>query len=62
MTLNSAPPKRWRGNGIAERITGKGEAMAILEQCKEAGLAQTGDNVQRKESPTSATAVAAAAA
>lgn len=34
-------------NGMAKAIT-TGEAMHILEQCKEAGLAQTGDNVQRK--------------
>ncbi|MCW5850502.1 MAG: 4Fe-4S dicluster domain-containing protein [Anaerolineae bacterium] len=32
--------------GIAERIT-KAEAMQILEAAKDAGLAQTGDNVQR---------------
>jgi ferredoxin len=32
--------------GIAERIT-RAEAMQILDQCKEAGLAQTADNVQR---------------
>ena len=35
--------------GIAEAIT-KTEAMDILEQAKAAGLAQTGDNVQRKVS------------
>ncbi|MFC1915743.1 ATP-binding protein [Chloroflexota bacterium] len=34
-------------NGLAKPIT-SGEALHILEQCKEAGLAQTGDNVQRK--------------
>jgi len=34
-------------NGIARAIT-KNEAIAILEKCKESGLAQTGDNVQRK--------------
>jgi NAD-dependent dihydropyrimidine dehydrogenase PreA subunit len=34
-------------NGIARSIT-KSEAMDILGRCKEAGLAQTGDNVQRK--------------
>ncbi|MBA7612974.1 Ion-translocating oxidoreductase complex subunit B [subsurface metagenome] len=34
-------------NGIAQPLT-IDEAMRILEQCKEAGLAQTGDNVQRK--------------
>lgn len=32
-------------SGLAERITGS-EAMQILEQSKQAGLAQTGDNVQ----------------
>ena len=32
--------------GIAERIT-RTEAMQILDQCKEAGLAQTADNIQR---------------
>jgi ferredoxin len=35
--------------GIAEPIT-RSEAMGILEQSKEAGLAQTGDNVQRNVS------------
>ena len=34
-------------SGTAERIT-TDEGMRILEQCKEAGLAQTGDNVQRQ--------------
>ena len=34
-------------NGHARSITSV-EAMSILEECKEAGLAQTGDNVQRK--------------
>ena len=34
-------------NGIAKAISTE-EAMRILEQCKEVGLAQTGDNVQRK--------------
>ncbi len=34
-------------NGMAQRVTA-GEAMRILEECKQAGLAQTGDNVQRK--------------
>ncbi|MBN1945524.1 MAG: 4Fe-4S binding protein [Bradymonadales bacterium] len=34
------------GAGIAEAIS-NAEALAILEQCKEAGLVQTGDNVQR---------------
>jgi formate hydrogenlyase subunit 6/NADH:ubiquinone oxidoreductase subunit I len=32
--------------GISQRIT-TGEAMRIFEECKAAGLAQTGDNVQR---------------
>ncbi len=32
--------------GIAEKIT-NAEALDILAQCKDAGLAQTGDNVQR---------------
>jgi len=34
-------------NGLAEGISA-GEAMDILARCKEAGLAQTGDNVRRK--------------
>lgn len=34
-------------NGHARSITPV-DAMSILEECKEAGLAQTGDNVQRK--------------
>ena len=34
-------------NGMAKAISTE-EAMRILEQCKEAGLAQTADNVQRK--------------
>lgn len=34
-------------NGHARSITSV-DAMSILEECKEAGLAQTGDNVQRK--------------
>ena len=34
-------------NGMAKPIA-TGEAIRILEQCKEVGLAQTGDNVQRK--------------
>jgi Fe-S-cluster-containing hydrogenase component 2 len=46
--LNSAVDHMAR-HGIARRIT-KPEAMRILEQCKEAGLAQTGDNVQRQVS------------
>ena len=33
-------------SGIAERISRR-EALQILEQCKAAGLAQTGDNVQK---------------
>lgn len=36
-------------NGIAQKITTV-EAMHILEECKDAGLAQTGDNVQRRVS------------
>lgn len=35
--------------GVAERIS-RSEAMAILERSKDAGLAQTGDNVQRNVS------------
>ena len=34
-------------NGMAQSVD-TGKAMSILERCKEAGLAQTGDNVQRK--------------
>jgi len=34
-------------SGTAERITTQ-EGMRILEQCKEAGLAQTGDNVKKQ--------------
>jgi len=34
-------------SGLARRIT-MGEAMRVLERCKEAGLAQNADNVQRK--------------
>ncbi len=45
MTLNGGAEMLVR-SGVAERIT-TGEAMQILEACKEAGLAQTGDNVQR---------------
>jgi len=48
LTLGGAAETLAR-RGIAERITGS-EAMAILEQAKEAGLAQTGDNVQRNVS------------
>ena len=48
LTLGGAAETLAR-RGIAERIT-QGEAMTILEQAKEAGLAQTGDNVQRNVS------------
>jgi ferredoxin len=48
LTLNGGAELLVR-SGIAERITGR-EAMQILEQCKAAGLAQTGDNVQRNVS------------
>jgi len=48
LSLNYAADTLIR-NGIAKPIA-TGEAMRILEQCKEAGLAQTGDNVQRKVS------------
>ncbi|HQY92245.1 4Fe-4S dicluster domain-containing protein [Caldilinea sp.] len=48
LTLGGAAETLAR-RGIAERISGS-EAMAILEQSKEAGLAQTGDNVQRNVS------------
>ena len=48
LTLGGAAETLAR-RGIAERITGS-EAMTILEQAKEAGLAQTGDNVQRNVS------------
>jgi NAD-dependent dihydropyrimidine dehydrogenase PreA subunit len=48
LTLGGAAETLAR-RGIAERITGS-EAMAILEQAKAAGLAQTGDNVQRNVS------------
>jgi ferredoxin len=34
-------------SGIAQAIS-TDEAMGILQKCKEAGLAQTGDNIQRK--------------
>ena len=46
LTFNYAAESLSR-NGIARRIT-KDEAMNVLGKCKEAGLAQTGDNVQRK--------------
>ncbi len=45
LTLNSSA-ETFSRNGIARRI-GVSEAMAVLERSKEAGLAQTGDNVQR---------------
>jgi formate hydrogenlyase subunit 6/NADH:ubiquinone oxidoreductase subunit I len=48
LTFNNAAKSLAR-NGIAEPITA-GEAMQILEESKEAGLAQTGDNVQRNVS------------
>lgn len=48
LTLGGAAETLAR-RGIAERISGS-EAMAILEQAKEAGLAQTGDNVRRNVS------------
>jgi len=46
LSLNYAADTLIR-NGIAQSIT-TDEAMRLLEQCKEVGLAQTGDNVQRK--------------
>jgi len=46
MTFNYAADYLVR-NGIARSIT-KDEAMTILAKSKEAGLAQTGDNVQKK--------------
>ncbi len=45
LTLNGGAPPLIRA-GLAEQIT-VDEAMRILEECKEAGLAQSGDNVQR---------------
>lgn len=45
MTLNDGADLLAR-QGIAEPIS-KAESMQILEQCKEAGLAQTADNVQQ---------------
>ena len=45
LSLNYAAESLIR-SGNAERI-GTAEAVRILEECKEAGLAQTGDNVQR---------------
>jgi len=44
LTLNSGAETMIR-NGIAEQVT-TDEAMRILAEAKEAGLAQTGDNVQ----------------
>jgi ferredoxin len=46
LSLNYAADTLIR-NGIAQPIA-TGKALRILEECKEAGLAQTGDNVQRK--------------
>ncbi len=48
MTFNHAAEYLVR-NGIARSIN-KNEAMDILQQCKEAGLAQTADNVRNKVS------------
>ncbi len=45
MTLNQGAETMARNN-IARKI-GKAEALELLEQCKAAGLVQTGDNVQR---------------
>lgn len=45
LTLNMAAETMAR-NGIARTVT-RDEGLRILEQSKEAGLAQTGDNVQR---------------
>lgn len=45
LTLNYGAESMAR-NGHAQSIT-ISEAMRILEECKESGLAQTGDNVQR---------------
>lgn len=45
LTLNSAAETMAR-NGIARTVT-RDEGLRILAQSKEAGLAQTGDNVQR---------------
>lgn len=44
-TLNEAADSMIR-NGISRRVS-PAEGMKILEECKAAGLAQTGDNVQR---------------
>jgi Fe-S-cluster-containing hydrogenase component 2 len=46
LSLNYAADTLIR-NGIAQPLTTKG-AMRVLEECKEAGLAQTADNVQRQ--------------
>jgi len=46
LSLNYAADALIR-NSIAQPLT-IDEAMRLLEKCKEAGLAQTGDNVQRK--------------
>ncbi len=46
LTFNGAATLLTR-RGIAEPVT-RQEAMGILEQCKAAGLAQTGDNVQHE--------------
>ncbi|NCO35693.1 MAG: 4Fe-4S ferredoxin [Armatimonadetes bacterium CG2_30_59_28] len=45
LSLNYAGESLSR-NGLAERVT-QAEAMRILSDCKEAGLAQTADNVRR---------------
>jgi len=46
LSLNFAAESLVR-NGIARPLD-TGEALAVLRQCKGAGLAQTGDNVQRR--------------
>ncbi|NQT73423.1 MAG: 4Fe-4S dicluster domain-containing protein [Chloroflexi bacterium] len=46
LTLNYGAEVMIR-SGLADRITAA-EGIGILEECKEAGMAQTGDNVQRK--------------
>jgi ferredoxin len=48
MTLNQAVETMAR-NGITRKISNR-EGLKILEECREAGLAQTGDNVQRNMS------------
>lgn len=48
LTLNYAAEAMIR-TGLSRSIT-IAEAMRIMEKCKEAGMAQTGDNVQRKVS------------